>query len=84
MRLVAPRRDVAQHRDHAASAQRQDRHDLVVIAAPDGEAVTDQPRQLGDLRDVAARLLHADDALVLRQRATVSGRMLTAARPGTL
>ena len=60
-----------------ADAQRRDRN-VDARSGEHAEVARRRRHEIGDLRDVAARLLHADDVRVRRQRApTAAGSRFT-------
>ena len=75
---------VGQHADHALAAQSQQRHDLVIVAGVDVQAVTAGRCDLGHMADVAAGLLDGVDVRVLRKLSQRGGRRLQPVRLGTL
>ena len=59
------RRDIGQHRDHALCAQRQKRHNLIVIAGIDIHFSLCERHKLCILDKVIRRVLHAHDICLL-------------------
>ena len=56
------RRNIRQHGDHTRTAKRQNRYNLVIVAGVDRKIIARRCAQTQDRREIAARLLHADDA----------------------
>ena len=73
---------VGQHADHALAAQSQQRHDLVIVAGVDVQAVTAGRCDLGHVADVAAGLLDSVDVRVLRKLGQRGGRQVAARAAG--
>ena len=73
---------VGQHADHALAAQSQQRHDLVIVAGVNVQAVTAGRRDLGHVADVAAGLLDGVDVRVLRKLGQRGGRQVAARAAG--
>lgn len=75
---------VGQHADHALAAQSQQRHDLVIVAGVNVQAVTAGRRDLGHVADVAAGLMTALMFGCFASSASVAGVRLQPVRLGTL
>ena len=65
--MCRARRNIRQHGNHTRTTERQNRHNLVIIAGVDRKIIARRCAQTQDRREIAARLLHADDARMLRK-----------------